>query len=185
MEFDSSTVLYIIAVVVYFLYSMFFNKQVPEQHEEQTEQPEARPQKKVSFDDLLKEIRREQNERERDLEGAAVEEEEFLEEESYRETPPVVQPKPKKYFTYEDPEQFPSSENAYQKVQERYQNYGKQPLVKLDDQVDIHSDQRILGEVEDVSGTARRNNKYAAILKNPQTVRDAVVVSEILRRKHF
>lgn len=185
MEFDSSTVVYIIAIVVYFLYSLFFNKKVPEQQDEQTEQPEAQPRRAASFDELLKEIRREQGERERDLEGTLLEEEDFVEEETYREEKPKPKPAPKRYYAYNDPEQFPSSEKAYQAVQQRYQQYEKQPLVKLDDQVDIESNEKILGEVEDVSGTFRRKNRYAALLKNPGTVRDAVVVSEILRRKHF
>jgi len=193
MEFDSSTLVYIIAVVVYFLYSTFFNKKVPEQtNDEPTTQTEAKPRKTVSFDDLLKEIRREQGQMERELDGRPVEDEEYDEEESYVEEERYnapkksnPQPTPKKYFTYEDPEQFPSSDAAYQKSQKRYQNYEKQPLVKLDDQINLESNEKILGEVEDVAGNVKRKNKYAGILKNPVTVREAIVVSEILRRKHF
>jgi hypothetical protein len=178
MDFDASTLVYIIAVIVYFLYSTFFSKKEPGQAEQKSEQPEVQPKKAVSFDDLLKEIRREQGERERDLQGTALEEEEYVEEADVPE--PVAAPR--KYFTYEDPEQFPSSDNKYQT---NYKNFEKGPLVKLDDQIDLNSDQKILGEVEDVGGYAKRKNKYAEILKNPETVKDAVVISEILRPKYF
>lgn len=178
MDFDASTVVYIIAVIVYFLYSTFFGKKEPGQAEQKSERPEVQPRKAVSFDDLLKEIRREQGERERDLEGKTIVDEEYAEE-SYVPEPVAA---PKKYFTYEDPEQFPSSDNKYQA---NYKNFEKEPLIKLDDQIDLNSDEKILGEVEDVGGYAKRKNKYAEILKNPETVKDAIVISEILRPKHF
>lgn len=180
MDFDASTLVYIVAVIVYFLYSTFFSKKEPGQAERKAEHPEDQPRKAVSFDDLLKEIRREQGERERDLEGETVVEDDYVEEEEAYVAEPVAMPK--KYFTYEDPEQFPSPESSYQKA---YKNYEKQPLVKLDDQVDLYSDEKILGEVEDISGYTKGKNKYADILKNPETVKDAIVVSEILRPKYF
>jgi hypothetical protein len=192
MEFDSSTIVYVIAVIVYFLYSTFFNKKVPEQDARPTEQTDTQPRKTVSFDELLKEIRREQGQLERDMEGTSMEEEKYVEEERYvpearqkKETRSVIEPAPPKYFTYEDPEQFPSPDDTYRNRHKSYQKYEKQPLVKLDDQVDLESDEKILGEVEDVAGTSRGRNKYAALLKNPETVREAIIVSEILRRKHF
>ncbi len=177
MDFDASTLVYIIAIVVYFIYSNFFNKKQPEQAEEGTEQPDA-PKKAMSFDDLLKEIRREQGERERDLEGTTVDEDDYVEE-AYETQPAAA---PKKYFTYEDPEQFPSSEANYQN---KYKDLEKGPLVKLDDQVDLDSDEKILGDVEEVGGYSRRKNRYAEILKDPGTAKDAVILSEILRPKHF
>src|SRR5690606_35143708 len=68
MEVDASTIVYLIAIVVYFLYSVFFNKKNPEQNLPEEEGEDNRPPRKtVSFDELLKEIRREQGERERDL----------------------------------------------------------------------------------------------------------------------
>jgi len=192
MDFDSSTIVYIIAVIVYFLYSTFFNKKAPEQDSSPTEQSENQPRRTVSFDDLLKEIRNEQGQLERDMEATSMEEERYVEEEKYSDEKRqkegkryLSEPAPQKYFTYEDPEQFPSSDEIYTNTQKGFQKYEKQPLVKLDDQVDLESDERILGEVEDVAGNTRRQNKYAALLKNPVSVREAIVVSEIMQRKHF
>lgn len=180
MDFDASTLVYIVAVVVYFLYSTFFGKKESGQAEQTPEQPEAQPRKTVSFDDLLKEIRREQGERERDLEGKTIVEDDYVEEEEAYVAEPAAAPK--KYFNYEDPEQFPSADTKYQA---NYKNFEKGPLIKLDDQIDLNADQKILGEVEDVSGNAKGKNRYAEILKNPETLKDAMVVSEILRPKYF
>src|SRR5690554_3349173 len=66
MENDSSTIFYIIAVVVYFLYSLFFRKKEQEPVEGNPNSPDA-PKKPVSFEDLLKEIRQEQGEVQREV----------------------------------------------------------------------------------------------------------------------
>lgn len=183
MDFDASTLLYIVAVIVYFIYSSFFNKKETGQAEDDQAPPFSdEPRKAVSFDDLLKEIRREQGQRERDLEGTTSVENEYVEDDYLEDD--LVEPvdAPKKYFTYEDPEQFPSADTTYQSV---YKNFEKEPLIKLDDQIDLDSNHKILGEVEDVSGYMKRKNKYAEILKSPESLKDAVVVSEILRPKYF
>src|SRR5690606_41394913 len=106
MDFDASTLVYIIAVIVYFLYSTFFNKKAPQQHNEPTE-TEVQPGKTVSFDDLLKEIRREQGQMERDMEAHTVDEvndvEELnVEEERYNELSRSIKPTfLMKYYTIE------------------------------------------------------------------------------------
>lgn len=180
MEFDATTLIYIVAVIAYFLYSSFANRKKPEQHDETMDHPETPPGKKVSFDDLLKEIRRDQGQRERDLEQPSMEK-----DESYRKPKPVLEKAPQKYVNYEDPEQFPVPDYDHQQYETSYQQYEAQPLVKLDDQVDIQSSEKILQEVEEVSEIYQRKNRYAAILKEPQSLKDAIVVSEILTRKYF
>ncbi len=179
MEWDSSTIVYIVAVVVYFLYSTFFRKKNPEQAETQergkAERPDTPPKKNVSFDDLLKEIRREQGEREGDLEG-------YEPEEVEREKP---RPAPEKNV-YKDPEPYKEPQPSYYNEKRGIEKtYKTKPLVKLDDQVDLESTDKILGEVEDVAGEYVTSNKYGILLKNPETVREAIVVAEILNRKHF
>src|SRR5690606_36664685 len=118
------------------------------QEEDEADVP---PKKTVSFDDLLKEIRREQGERERDLER-----EEPLEEEQY-----VPEPAPSKYSTYREKDQVPSHETPYKDANKSpYKDYERQPLVKLDDQVDLESSEKILGEVEDVAEEYSGSNRY-------------------------
>src|SRR5690606_18886025 len=80
-------------IVVYFLYSVFFNKKNPEQNLPEEEGEDNRPPRKtVSFDELLKEIRREQGERDRDLTGSEPQEREAHRPE--RREPEVYKPDP-------------------------------------------------------------------------------------------
>lgn len=175
---DNSTIIYIVAIILYVLYTTFFRKKEPEQMEDGGEGPEkadTAPRKPVSFEDLLKEIRREQKERERDLDWAGQENEEEISSKEEAVTQPVEEQE-----KYQRPQY-----KTYEETQEAVKSFGTQPLVKLDDQIDLASTKKILGEVEDVAGEYTASNKYAILLKNPETVRDAIVVSEILRRKHF
>lgn len=181
MELDSSTIVYIVAVIVYFLYSTFFRKKTPEETGGQEEQErENQPQQPASFDDLLKKIRREQGEMEQDLEGY----EEEVEREWEREKPqPVLE---KRRYNDQPPQPYQEPRPSYYNGKsEQDKAYQTQPMVKLDDQVDIESTEKILGEVEDVAGERSGSNRYGNLLKNPETVREAIVVAEILNRKHF
>lgn len=181
MELDSSTLVYIVAVIVYFLYSTFFRKKEPEEAEmqEEEERRDIPPQKAVSFDDLLKEIRREQGEREKDLEGHDTEEA----EREWEPEKPRPAPEKRVYNDYR-PAQEPKPSYYNEKLSQE-KSYQTQPLVKLDDQVDLESTEKIMGEVEDVAGEQAGSNRYGTLLKNPETFREAMVVAEILNRKHF
>lgn len=162
---DSGTVFYIIAIIIYFLYTVFVQKKAENKPEQETPADAPEPQKKASFEDLLREIRKEQAERERDmvLTGESAEKEDLWEKKPLVESPERVKPK--------------SLHQQYQEI--------KQPLVKLDDQVDINDDIKILGEVEDVAEEQVGVSKYAAMLKNSKKAREAIVLSEIINRKHF
>ena len=183
MELDSSTLVYIVAVIVYFLYSTFFRKKNPEEagRQEDQEGREIPPQQTTSFDDLLKKIRREQGEMEQDLEDFEVEE---VEQEWEPEKPRPAQEK----RMYNEPPPQPYQETRpsyYNEKIDQERAYQTLPMVKLDDQVDIESTEKILGEVEDVAGDRVGSNRYGDMLKNPGTVREAIVLAEILNRKHF
>ncbi len=176
---DSGTVFYIIAVIIYFLYTAFQQRKAKNREANGESLPDPPAQEgptRGSFDDILREIRRQQEERERDIviagekskpasDGSAEFETVYVEEEI--EEPSYSSKKPE--TTYKDP---------YRSLSE------SRPLVKLDDQVDIHEDVKILGKVASNFENQDRNH-YASLLKNPQTLVDAVVVSAILERKHF
>lgn len=172
---DSGTIFYIIAIIIYFIYTSFIQKKAEKPASDQ-EDPEAKaPQKGPSFDDLLREIRNEQGQRERDLDASGnTQDEEYLEKTSPDE--------------FEDVAYRSENQTDYEKNQDVYQNpYQdlKQPLIKLDDQVDLADDRRILGEVEDVAAENPGSSKYARMLKNPSSARDAVILTEIFNRRHF
>lgn len=173
---DSGTIFYIIAVVIYFIYTALQQRKGNKtaDADDQSANPSPESPTKGSFDDLLKEIRRQQEERERDIvisgeKAKPVEKPSYVEdyiEEKKVEARPAYVPNES---TYKDP---------YKSLSQ------SQPLVKLDDQVDIHEDVKILGKVGSID-EKRSVNRYATLLKNPKSLRDAIVVSEILNRRHF
>ncbi|MFC4872519.1 hypothetical protein [Negadavirga shengliensis] len=165
---DSGTVFYIIAIIIYFIYTAFIQKKEGKKPEQDVSQEPKGPQRKGGFEELLREIRREQAERERDIV--------FTGERAEKE-PEAKKNAPAKFPKHEEPV-FPKP------VRREYQEI-KQPLVKLDDQIDINDDRKILGEVEDVAEEASGVSKYASILKNRKSAREAIILSEIINRKHF
>ncbi|WP_157972216.1 hypothetical protein [Pleomorphovibrio marinus] len=161
---ESGTIFYIIAVIIYFIYSFLAQKKAQNQETgpiEGEDNPEEAPSRK-SFEELLEDIRSEQGERERDL---VVTGEKATQK---KESTPVPPPEP-----------------SERRKQDIYQDLNQgQPLVKLDDQVDIHDDEKILGEVESDTSVAGFN-PYGRMLKNPKSLREAIVLSEILQKRHF
>jgi len=184
---DAGTIIYIVLVILYFLFTAFKKKDKPAE-DERFEGDEAGQQRPASFEDMLREIRQEQEGRRRDVEGSGQgdvleqaptrqhweEEEEYVPEHKTKPKPaPAPAPAKNKHQRY-----YEGSEGSLK-------SYEKQPLKTLDEQVDIYSDEKILGEVEDVAEENVKENKYAKMLRDPQSVKDAVVLSEILNRKHF
>lgn len=171
---DSGTIFYIIAIILYFIYTAFVRKKTENLpgSEMEHEHEKDHPPRKDSFEDLLREIRNEQQERERDIVISGEPKSKDLSEEPEMEEEWVKPPSPKSI--------------QYKNVDEAFRDkFSKQPLVKLDDKVEIDEDEKILGEVEDVAGTHTRINRYALLLKNKDSFKNAFITSEILNRKHF
>jgi len=186
VDIDIGTVVYIILVLLYFVFTAFKKKNAPEQTDERYEGEEAGERRPASFEDMLRDIRRDQNERVKDIEQAGQGE---VSDYDYREKREEVEERT--YNSWEEkpapakPEPVKESRNKYYEGGEgSLKNYERQPLVKLDDQVDLESDEKILGEVEDVAEEYRGKSKYGNLLKNPETVKDAIILSEILNRKY-
>ncbi|MBT0810476.1 hypothetical protein KIH41_04195 [Litoribacter ruber] len=182
---DAGTLIYIVLVIIYFLFTAFKKKNKPQEGEERFEGEEEGERRPASFEDMLREIRREQEQRTREVENREQpEEEDLYEEAAYSQPTPAPKPKPKP-----QPKAQNEPANPYKKYYEggegSLKNVEKEPLVTLDEQVDISSDEKIIGEVEDVAEEKSAVNPYAKLLKNPETVKDAVVLSEILNRKYF
>lgn len=168
---DASNLIYIVAIIIYFIYTALQQKKsMPGDQDRQDLPPQENtnpPRKKKTFEDLLREIRNDQAERERDI-VISGEKPKIEERRVEADVPDEV---------YEEGSGYNNPYGDYAK---------KQPLVKLDDQVDIYDNRKILGEVEAISDEDKHYvNRYAKLLKSPRTVKDAVVVAEILNRKHF
>ncbi|HSJ67295.1 MAG TPA: hypothetical protein VK921_06460 [Anditalea sp.] len=184
MDIDIGTVVYIILVILYFVFTAFKKKNAPDQPDERYEGQEAGEKRPASFEDMLRDIRREQNERVKDIEQAGQGEVSDYEYDEHRE---IVEENAYESWDKKSTPSEPIIETRnkyYDGAEGSLKNYDRKPLVKLDDQVDLASDEKILGEVEDVAEEYKGNTRYGKLLKNPESVRDAVILTEILNRKY-
>ncbi|WP_186756859.1 hypothetical protein [Echinicola salinicaeni] len=174
---DNGTWIYIIISIIFFIVNALTKKKKGEGQEvdemgegAMDEQPGNKP---LSFEELLREIRQGQQ-KEADVEEREEEVVQKTEDTDYPKVeaaPEPVRRQPEiKYY-----------EGTYQAD---HVEKGK-ALVKLDDQVEIDSDKKILKEVEDVAEEGASYNRYRRMLKDPQSLKDAIVVSEILKRKEY
>lgn len=185
---DAGNIIYIIAIVIYFIYSAVKKNKNNKELEgnEADEEVLSQPKKPTSFEDLLREIREGQQDREKDLkhtgqgkvataptpkvermEPVRPDKKEF---EPQRTIMRADQPVPKKFEDYEGA--IPDRE--FPKVR------------KLDDKVSLSDPvEGMKSELfADTLKKAKPKNRYAELLKNPATVKDAVILSEILNRKY-
>jgi hypothetical protein len=191
---DLGNIIYIIAIIAYFIYTATRKKSNPEEMDQPdlTDGQEER-RKPASFEDLLKEIRQGQGQREKDLEGSGQgnSAEKFPRR---NETRTFDQQKPRpvqQVRTFEQPQQRNLTE--VKKVK-RYENYeGVIEEKKIPERVKLVDQERIQGhstgikstiEVESLDGV-EEENKYKTLFKNPESVKNAIILSEILNRKYF
>lgn len=173
---DLGNIIYLVAVIVYFIYTALKkNKpELPEENERQTsDSPSQRP---VNFEDLLKEIRRGQQEAQKDFEqsgqGQAWES---------RKSEPVKTKKERSSSPFNEVKQ-PSAYQAFQGAMD--EDY-KPKYKTLDEQIRISSSIEGL-KTTGIAATKNRKkepNRYTRLFKNPQSVKDAIVFSEVLKRK--
>jgi hypothetical protein len=178
---DAGNIIYLLAIIIYFIYTAL-KKGKNEREIENPDQPgntqgENRP---VSFEDLLKEIRQGQKKSEGDIQPSG------------QKRAVETQEKPRTVRTFEvNPRTYQPQKSKQPKAYEQFQ--GEVPererpkLLTLDEQV------RLTGSIEGIKSSlqteslesGKSENKYANLLKNPQSVKDAIILSEILNRKNF
>ncbi|EOZ98378.1 hypothetical protein A33Q_1032 [Indibacter alkaliphilus LW1] len=178
---DAGNIIYIIAIIIYFIYTALKKGKGPEDVNTPENPEQEAPRKQVSFDDLLREIREGQQERERDFEESG--QGEVIESKPVRKQKEVQQARRADSYQPQSIDQ----PKEFHKFQGEIADVEKPKLKTLDEQVKLNSKLEGLKstieveELEEVSGM----NKYKSLLKNPETVKEAVVLSEILNRKHF
>lgn len=166
-------IIYVVAIVAYFLYRASSKKKDQSIPDGENSAPET-PEKGLTFEELLREIREAQSPKVPDVEVESI---------------PL--PKPKPVFS------APSQENT-----ERYSESVQEVITPEGVDVETKSSSRTLKPQfhEQTESTIKHTlaakpkiyeipqetrNPYAELLKNPKSFRDAVVVSEILKPKHF
>ncbi len=185
---DSGNIVYLIAVIIYFIYTALKrgkSDQLPDQEAGRDQENPQEQQRPVSFDDLLREIRSGQQDREKDLKQSG-------------QGDKVQPPGPTKpdIFNRPDPRSYeqevpaPEMEDATFGKYEGFVSEKERPKLKtLDEQVSIPSALTGLGVSEEgvtySKIKASPTNRYADLLKNPETVKDAIILSEILNRKEY
>lgn len=172
---DLGNIIYIIAIIAYFIYQAT-RKKGQQDLPEEGDIPQAPPQKGMTFEDLLKEIRQAQN-------PPAPEKSAPPKPEPYRPSPvpshipqsktvasrkPVVEEEVDDEARYYEGAFAATKKNPYQEYRETHSIPSK-PLVKIDYD----------------SLNPKKVNPYAELLKNPKTLKQAIVVSEILKPKYF
>lgn len=169
---DFGQIIYIVAIVAYFLYRGISKKKdttLPDVEETSSEQPK----KGFSFEELLREIREAQTPTIPKMEPEPVP---MRKPKSTYSAPkqdrPVIQ-------STSSPEVIPSDGLDYE------QTYSRLKSKQLSSPIahpGLILEQPRLNSYE---LSKEQRNPYAELLKNPKSFRDAVVVSELLKPRHF
>ncbi|MCR9015533.1 hypothetical protein [Aquiflexum gelatinilyticum] len=177
---DLGNIIYIIAIIAYFIYTATKKKANPEEMDQPGSPDNPQEQRKpLSFEDLLKEIRQGQGQREKDT------------KDSGQGKPAETFPRRQEGRTFEQPK--PKTVQEVKKIK-RYESYeGVIEERALPDRVKLADQERIHSHVEGIKSTIalesvggqEEENKYKTMLRNPETIKDAVILSEILNRKYF
>jgi hypothetical protein len=183
---DLGNIVYIVAVLAYFIYQATRGKK-KNQEENQPEMSDEPQQKPVSFEDLMREIRDAQKPKQAQPERPRM------------QPVPVDQPKPVEYKRAAEPvvrpewrpdpapavKRFPTKK--WEEDDDEIEHYEgafektKSELTKTSKGIpEIPSFKEISVETS-YAGRSR----YARMLKNPKSIKDAIVLKEILDRKHF
>ena len=177
---DAGNLVYLAAVIVYFIYTAL-KKNKNEEDLGQPGQPEnPEPRKKpVSFEELLKEIRQGQQQREEEINQPAPSRRQTQMPQD-RESRPLEKPK------QQTPKVAPKS-NKYESYEGVVEERVAPERVKLADQERLSSHisgikSSILQEKDKIEVP---ENRYKQLLSNPKTAKDAIILSEVLTRRYF
>ncbi|NVJ86151.1 MAG: hypothetical protein HWE15_07580 [Algoriphagus sp.] len=167
---DLGNIVYIIAILAYFIYQVTRSKSKMEGPEVPSENDAPRPERGVSFEDLLREIRDAQQ--------------------GKRTSAPVEKPKPKPQFepiraqkverTVYKPLEENDDEIKY--YQGAFENVDPRKAKTSEGIPEIPKTE--IERFEQYSAKSKKN-PYAQLLKDKSSIKQAIVLKEILDRKHF
>ncbi|MBN3582134.1 hypothetical protein JYB64_07025 [Algoriphagus aestuarii] len=164
---DLGNILYLVAVIGYFIYQMT-KKKNPVETDQSGDLPEQKKERPATFEDLMREIREAQQPQKPRAQPIPPKPEPVKEE--YKRPDSVFQRRSEK----RDDDEISYYDGAYEKAKTAAEK--AVPISELEF-TDIGLKAYGKREVKE--------NRYAKLMKNPQSVKDAVVLSEILNRKHF
>jgi len=162
---DLGNIVYIVAVIGYFIYQATRKRkhQEPDHGPIETNEPQRKP---LSFEDLMKEIREAQKPASTPMPQPVI-----------TEVPKPLARKPVR--TYAEPE----DDEEIRYYEDTFERKNKNPYQAASDRHSVVPNHEIKMNYDSLK--SKSVNPYAALLKNPKTLREAVIVSEILKPKHF
>ncbi len=169
---DFGQIIYIVAIIAYFIYKATAKKKTGELPESEEGSPEP-PKKGFTFEELLKEIREAQTPTIPEL-----------------EPDPVPIPRPKSTYTPPKEDRPVIQSTSSQEVilsegLDYEQRYSQSKSKHINSPIEYPSFIPEQSRLISYELPKEQKNPYAELLKNPKSFRDAVVVSEILKPKHF
>lgn len=166
---DLGNIFYIVVVLAYFIYQATRKKSREGDEMDLPQGNPSRPEKEVTFEDLLREIRGEQNPQAKPVpKSIAQPKHEEIKVEK------IEKAKTRYRSLEEQDDEIQYYEGAFENVDFK----GKQSSPGIPNIQSVESGSHHRTPVS-------RKSKYAALLKNPNSVKDALVLKEILDRKHF
>lgn len=168
---DLGQIIYIVAIVAYFLYRSVSKKKAGEAEASEDSETDS-PKKGLSFEDLLREIR--------DAQVPKLPEE--VPKRRPMPIPVLPTARTQQNPTRNVPTMVPVEVEESRFYEGSFEGTNKNPYQALSNQ-DFASPEGI--KFSSYEASAPNPNPYAILLKNPRTVREAIVVSEILRPKYF
>jgi len=174
---DLGNIVYIVAVIAYFIYQAT-RKKKDEELPDNSGNPTDPPQKGLTFEELLKEIRNAQN--------PAPPKPEPVQPQTPKPVlasrpvaAPITTPKPvRRIATVQEEE-----DDEITRYEESFEGTKKNPYLAYQN---IHSIPSTPAKRIDYDSlNPKKVNPYAELLKNPKTLKQAIIVSEILKPKHF
>lgn len=176
---DAGNIIYLVAIIIYFIYTAL-KKGKPEEEMERPDMPQERQEQRrpASFEDLLKEIRAGQQQMEKDLQQTG--------QGRVAEERPVTQMTSQEKPTGYRPQKI-KQPKAYEQFQGEISEREMPKLRTLNEQISLEASlQGIKSSLRsDVLEKEKKENRYRKLLKDPRSVKDAVILSEVLTRKHF
>ncbi len=164
-------IIYVVAIVAYFLYRASSKKKAESLPDGDNPTPEA-PQKGFTFEELLREIRESQEPK---IPEVVV------------EAPPARTEKPvSTSSTQNKPLPLPQQEVVVAEgVDVEAESSRRNSRQKFYEETEPTIEPTLAARPKIYELPQEARNPYAELLKNPKSFRDAVVVSEILKPKHF
>ncbi len=176
---DAGNIIYVLAVLAYFIYQATQGKKRKQEQEESRtgesgDEPVDAP---VSFEELLKEIRSAQRPKPRNEPVPELKERPVYQEPVATVRPDVYRPQPvitrRSEAREEMDDEIQHYEGAFQHQTSELSKTSK-GIPEIPSFAAMREDRK-----------SAKSNRYARMLKNPETLRDSIVLSEILGKRKF